>query len=116
MREILFRGKRKDNNEWVYGHYYAKEDKDFIVAIETYKEYEVIPETVGQLRYKNNQLEIFDEDFVRVWGGECWYGIWEYDKIILIIDCYSIINICEAENVRVIGNKWDNPELLEEEK
>ena len=70
MREILFRGKRKDNGEWVERFYYAKRikfagDKEFMseqhmitTGVEKicgaygerseHIEYEVIPETVGQ--------------------------------------------------------------------
>ena len=64
MREIKFRGKRKDNNEWVYGYYVKVMDRegdeiDLICSIDIsypringkwYLEdtTEVIPETVGQ--------------------------------------------------------------------
>lgn len=62
MREYLFKGKRKDNGEWVYGYYVElfdtnKNEKSYRIYTgiaekdtdEWYEEfYEVIPETVGQ--------------------------------------------------------------------
>ena len=53
MRDIRFRGQRKDNGEWVYGsyvwigeHYYPPTKDCYIVAMDGKKW--VIPETVGQ--------------------------------------------------------------------
>ena len=57
MRQIEFRGKRKDNGEWVYGLYYAEPFYDgedvyiehvHIIITEQGNKYEVIPETVSQ--------------------------------------------------------------------
>lgn len=49
MREILFRGKRKDNGEWVYGFYTCVDELCFISLSQTYiDKVEVDPKTVGQ--------------------------------------------------------------------
>lgn len=76
----LFRGKRKDNNEWVDG-YLIQGNRTYIVTIEainymvvstscmaSIELVEVIPETVGQctdLKDKNGKL-IFESDVVKL--------------------------------------------------
>lgn len=68
MREIKFRGKRIDNNEWVYGGYMKNINGTYITDTDnfhlrkTYKNYLVYDETIGQftgLCDKNN-VEIYE--------------------------------------------------------
>lgn len=53
MREVLFRGKRVDNGEWVIGYYFHYETchEHFIITDMSYDTpdmEQVIPETVGE--------------------------------------------------------------------
>lgn len=67
-REILFRGKRADNGEWVMGYLYRLSEKlnPFIMLINKSGEsYEVIPETVGEYTglTDKNGTNIFEGDY-----------------------------------------------------
>ena len=126
MREILFRGKRKDNGKWVeghYGEYYS--GKENVSCISISKEtisgslcYDVIPETVGQYTglTDKNGTKIFEGDILHAAQGDfvvrwsesiCSFVAGEKERMRPCMNS-GTMNCCE-----VIGNIFDNPELLE---
>lgn len=130
MREYLFRGKRKDNGEWVEGSLVAKVDPlletsyYFILAQgrgESFVTWHMVdPATVGQFTglMDKNGKRIFEGDIVRIYktlfvtewrGAEFVFGHingqpWSYPYF-----------ASHAESCEVIGTIHDNPELLKEE-
>ena len=125
-REILFRGKRKSDGKWIFGNLLQTDD-DGTYIIQNHvphhflKNFEVDPESICQytgLTDKNGR-KIFEGDILRfencsnypvVWDddycafGSCWYSDFDH------LSKYRSIEI------EVVGNIFDNPELLEEEE
>ena len=130
MREILFRGKRTDNSEWVEGYYsYSPEiDKHMIITADlahpfgtNFGFYKVIPETVGQftgLTDKNGR-KIFEGDIVER-GGRIWLVEYsnKYGQFMMTtytekgISWSRSFDLIPPDWCEVIGNIYDNPELL----
>lgn len=125
MREILFRGKRVNNGEWFQGypcHYgWIGKEKDYIIPDYASALYtaEVDPETIGQYTGLTdvNGNKIFEGDVVR-YDYEEERGIvqWDNDTARFIITCSTFISDFDSvygEELEIIGNVYDNPELLE---
>ena len=135
MREILFKGKRKDNGEWVEGGYFQEPytDSVFIIVWNStglgYNEFiEIIPETLCQYTGctdKNGKM-IWENDICHSDGthndvcvikfGEHdndigYYTAWDTYDYILRKDLGFWVKEREME---VIGNVFDNPELMED--
>ena len=129
MREILFRGKSVDTNEWLYGHYVHQYGADMIYLPDGvdreygFDYYHIQLETIGQytdLTDKNGK-KIFEGDIIK----SC-----EYDDIYFVkycaddnypafdivpemnIECNGLSHLHIVEGIEVIGNIHDNPELL----
>lgn len=131
MREILFRGKRIFDGKWVNGFAYkqysaAKVEEWYIRAFET--DFLVIPETVSQftgLTDKNGR-KIFEGDIIKgkvheMNGYRVRKGVIEYHDTGFIMNLKPNSDSgYDQKNVpferEVIGNVFDNPELLEVKK
>ena len=119
MRKIEFRGKRLDNGEWVVGNL-IQGDQSFIEGLE------VDPETVGQFTglHDTDGTEIYEGDVVDfvaydAIGNErgkeqgvvrfefCGYQIGGYDMYDVLLN---------DDEVEIIGNIHDNPELIRYEQ
>lgn len=125
MREILFRGKRADNGEWVMGNLFIPDNPETptqicirtnIVRIT----YDIDPETVGQytgLTDKNGK-KIFEDDIVNFKTTAYYFK----NCRIKYQSCYG--RYCAIDNhgyeypmdetfeYEVIGNIYDNPNLM----
>ena len=119
MREILFRGKRTDNGEWVEGDIHK--NTDFSIAHihptgERVRSFEVIPETVGQYTglVDKNGTKIFEGDIVEVTDDDgntnrCDCGIGEVSSYAGMWYIAGVVNnsLYDINNVfyiEVIGN------------
>jgi len=59
-----------------------------------------------------NGVDIYEGDIVNVKAGEYCQGVWEWDRIVAIEDIRLVYQDIEnADNIEVIGNIHDNPEL-----
>ena len=129
MREILFRGKRTNNGEWVYGDLIQnvdclkiREQEKSIKKIA--KSYEVDLETVGQF------TGLLDKNGKKIFEGDIVLGLFLFDMSINavvkfrdgafglewrrgeIIEFNAFTSLCNI-TYEIIGNIYDNPELLE---
>lgn len=131
MREILFRGKRIDNGEWVTGDlvHYSEYRSDIYDDYVNGEIYDVFTKTVGQYAGIDDKKgrKIFEGDIVitRYLGSKGSYLLviikW-YDKKASLC-CFTkdgevFIDFFDTERYEyeVIGNITDNPEMLGEEQ
>ena len=131
MREILFRGKRLDNGEWVEGAFCPKDcdmpfgpmvDKPSIIKLDDPCSgfwFEVDPNTVGQFTglLDKNGKRIFEGD-VFAWGYAGVYDmryVVSYDAVttsFIGVRKHGFLSL-SGITIEIIGNIHDNPELLE---
>lgn len=128
MREILFEGKRTDNNEWIRGNlvHTQKKDLDYyeIITLDGLQSSTVKTETVRQftgLTDKNGKM-IFEGDIAKLSHPAIkeTIGVLGWDKheagfVLRKKDNYEIIGYL-SELYQIIGNIYDSPELMQEVK
>lgn len=136
MREILFRGKRINNGEWVFGSFVSPNMITVPMGEKIYGSDIVAPETVGQFTglCDKNGKRIFEGDIVKLydtlgtWRAAVEFGNpngnyswgWQLNPIGKVDINTDILCWVEMEDAgafcEVIGNVHDNPELLEVEE
>ena len=128
MREILFRGKRYDDKNFILSDSIMQTSYGCVNLWHEGKWIEVIPRTVGQYTglKDRNGTKIFEGDIVRVSRGKDIetgeiqynkYGVWVivYDKFYCNTFPYIFTSSDSNVWIKVIGNIHDNPELLNAE-
>lgn len=130
MRTIKFRGYNAKNKEWLYGCYLINRGEHFICPDgiqhlgKTPEDFQIDPKTLGQFTglYDKNGKEIYEGDII---GYKCdslyvvayndTFASYALNKVGYKIEPF-IVHITQGWlnefNKVVIGNIYDNPELL----
>lgn len=137
INEIILNGRVvKEKDTWVYGGFTDNIGGTFILQPDSgygFIQIKINPETIGQytgLKDKNG-TKIFEGDIVKctrkniddkyknyfgivqygAFNCTCCTGVYGYE--IQGLDFYSLPDIRHYEEIEIVGNKYDNPELLE---
>ena len=138
MREILFKGKRKDNGEWVEGSLITSINRAWISSEKTdsqrlrsisntnaiWRSIEIIPDTICQFTglCDKNGKRIWENNVVwLVYNGEehIYQIVWDNSELDFKAtngeenygSNFEYLLCCDE--IEVIGNIFDNPELLQ---
>ena len=139
MREILFRGKRTDNGEWIYGDLMQNVDcikireqekdvkhitKSFEIDLETVGQYTDLTDKNGKRIFEGDMIKPFDDEVdkmvVEFHHGQfllCLYGYrgymaeygWEEEGNYGCFEAEPLSSY--GDDIEVIGNIHDNQEL-----
>ena len=136
MREIIFKAKRKDNGEWMEGYYLNVAKINHFICTGKIKlngavkgilapeMYEIDPDTLcqytgltdknGEKIWENDIVDTFEEsskEFLRnvVKFKDGCFKVFKKHYLSMHMDSY------ERTDLKVIGNIFDNPDLLEVE-
>ena len=141
MRQIKFRGKRDKGEcvgEWAYGELTQHDNLIWLEECNYFSGACVQPDTIGQFTglHDANGKEIYEGDIVKVpfsesdRVGRLWVNdlpaslngvvAWDESRACFFVEFpyYNKLNICACDfgltqdKFEVIGNKYDNPELL----
>lgn len=122
-REILFKAKRIDNGEWVEGSLLVYPDEDAFICVndcipDVLNKYEVYLNTICQYTglTDENGKKIWENDIVEIPSEDGYFKCeWEEDttRFVLNGDGLSVdFDNCWSYEVEVVGNIFDNPELV----
>ena len=134
MRELLCKGKRKDNNEWFEGYYYKswvckngkKYDVHMIHNYELDDAYEIEIDTLCQLTHMTdvNECKVWENDIVETTNGFTLQVIWsdEYQEFLFknlkggyafMKDLVSeLSSFTRDKQFEVVGNVFDKWVIL----
>lgn len=168
MRENinLFRGKRKENGQWITGSFHIYETRQispindklqpeeikYLIIRNSFADWnmprtiestEVDPETIGRFTgLIASNVRVFEGDFLKFgdrifevfWNNEVFqwqakqvdtdlenyrtcHGCHDYDWTITDLGWFAAEEIITGKiTTEIIGNKWDNPEILDKYK
>lgn len=129
-REIRFRGWNKKNKQWIYGYYFTYRGNHFISPddkvnpLDTYKDYVVDADTVGQYTGMKDAKgeKIFEGDII---GGNGFQNIIQYDENMACFtdkctDFQEYVGGLDQRwidefKIVVIGNVHENSEIIKTE-
>lgn len=120
MRTIKFRGKDKLSGEWYYGNLYDRDTLGRTHISAPFRTcYRIDPNTVGEFTglYDRTYKEIYEGDIVKVTSEAITYMA----RVIFMGGCFCLIardkgrtfDGLDTEEIEIVGNAHDNPELLE---
>lgn len=138
-REIKFRAKMVDSDDWMYGYLrevWGENQRNFVIApakkfkYDGYTDMEedyVQPETIGEFTglVDKNGVDIYEGDII-TYSKEIINGVifpekgfvkYRTDHAMFVLQTDTgdeLLSYCRR-HIEVIGNVFDNPELLEEE-
>ena len=132
MREILFKAKRIDNGEWVEGYVIRKHGLYFIYDIVNshscrQNNYEIDSETICQFTglCDKNGKRIWENDILMAHLDESYPEDVTYETVEWGVAGWvahetgstdrEYIDKFDLKHFKVVGNIFDNPELLQEE-
>ncbi len=125
MREILFRGKRNKDGEWVQGWFIGKTRnepyklprKKYTIVDENLIAHYIVPSTICQftgLTDKNGN-KVFEGDIAKV-DEDIYVCFWnECNYEFGFTNSKRDFGIAYAQDIEIIGNIIDNKELLEQD-
>lgn len=135
MRKIRFRGKIKYTQRWIDGYLWQGCNEAYYIKTEEkgefgsdLKDFEVFPETVGQYWRTVNDVDLYDGDIFTIEGKYSKIVRYKEDKACFCVanlnqlECEDVFDIWQIPDekwwnernilIDVIGNEFDNPELL----
>ncbi|GAB6045099.1 YopX family protein [Caminibacter profundus] len=124
MREIKFKGYSRELNRWIIGDFVTRRECEdyesvYINSYELGENIEVVSESIGQytgLKDKNGK-EIYEDDIVEIDTGAIGKVVFDEECAYFCIIAKTGIFLFEdipLEVIKVIGNIYENPELLEQ--